>query len=52
MRLPRLGGNRRVGYSPPVRLIGLTAWGPCVRLLGVERDTPDAPALLVGGPIC
>ena len=50
MRPPRLGGNRRVGVfasRAPYRPNGLGL--SCVRLLGVERDTPDAPALLVGG---
>ena len=50
VRPPRLGGNRRVGVfasRAPYRPNGLGL--SCVRLLGVERDTPDAPALLVGG---
>ena len=48
VRPPRLGGNRRVGVfasRAPYRPNGLGL--SCVRLLGVERDTPDAPALLV-----
>ena len=47
VRPPRLGGNRRVGVfasRAPYRPNGLGL--SCVRLLGVERDTPDAPALL------
>ena len=50
VRPPRLGGNRRVGVfasRAPYRPNGLGL--SCVRLLGVERDTHDAPALLVGG---
>lgn len=50
VRPPRLGGNRRVGVfasRAPYRPNGLGL--SCVRLLGVERNTPDAPALLVGG---
>ena len=50
VRPPRLGGNRRVGVfasRAPYRPNGLGL--SCVRLLAVERDTPDAPALLVGG---
>ena len=50
VRPPRLGGNKRVGVfasrSPfhPNRL-GLS----CVRLLSVETDAPDGPALRVSG---
>ncbi len=50
VRPPRLGGNRRVGVfasRAPYRPNGLGL--SCVRLLAVERDAPDAPALLVGG---
>ena len=50
VRPPRLGGNQRVGVfasRSPFRPnpIGLS----CVRLLQVEWDAPDGPALLVGG---
>ena len=50
VRPPRLGGNRRVGVfasRSPFRPnhIGLSA----VRLLGVDLESPDAPALLVAG---
>ena len=50
VRPPRLGGNARVGVfasrSPfrPNRL-GLS----CVRLIRVEYDAPDGPAVVVGG---
>ena len=50
VRPPRLGGNTRVGVfasrSPfrPNRL-GLS----CVKLLGIEHDTPESPTLLVAG---
>ncbi len=50
VRPPRLGGNRRVGvfasrspYRP--NSLGLS----CVKLLRVETDSPDAPALVVSG---
>ena len=50
MRPPRLGGNVRKGvfatrspYRP--NPLGLS----CVRLEGVDREGPDAPALLVSG---
>ena len=50
VRPPRLGGNRRLGVfatRSPFRPnpIGLS----CVRLEGVEWDTPDGPALIVSG---
>lgn len=50
VRPPRLGGNRRVGVwatRSPFRPnnIGLS----CVRLLGVDQDSVDAPAIRVGG---
>ena len=50
VRPPRLGGNRRVGVfasRAPFRPnpIGLS----CVRLLGVDRNAPDGPCLLVAG---
>ncbi len=50
MRPPRLGGNERVGVfatRSPFRpnSIGLSA----VRLLGIDYDAEDGPALLVGG---
>lgn len=50
VRPPRLGGNKRVGvfatrspYRP--NPIGLS----CVELIGIDFDSPDAPALLVRG---
>ena len=50
VRPPRLGGNERVGVfatRSPFRpnSIGLSA----VRLLGIDYDAKDGPALLVGG---
>ena len=50
VRPPRLGGNKRLGVfatRSPFRPnpIGLS----CVRLEGVEWDTPDGPALIVSG---
>ena len=50
VRPPRLGGNMRMGVfatRSPFRPnpIGLS----CVTLEGVELDTPDGPALIVGG---
>ena len=50
VRPPRLGGNERVGVfatRSPFRpnSIGLSA----VRLLGIDYDAEDGPALLVGG---
>ena len=50
VRPPRLGGNRRMGVfatRSPNRPnpVGLS----CVRLLRVEWDAPDGPALLVSG---
>jgi tRNA-Thr(GGU) m(6)t(6)A37 methyltransferase TsaA len=50
VRPPRLGGNARVGVfasRSPFRPnpLGLS----CVRLLAVEWDSPDGPALLLGG---
>lgn len=50
VRPPRLGGNERVGVfatRSPNRPnpIGLS----CVRLLSVDRDAPDGPALIVSG---
>ncbi len=50
VRPPRLGGNERVGvfatrspYRP--NPVGLS----CVKLVRVERDAPDGPALVVAG---
>lgn len=50
VRPPRLGGNARMGVfatRSPFRPnpIGLSS----VRLVGVDRDSPDAPALIVAG---
>ncbi len=50
VRPPRLGGNVRLGVfatRSPFRPnpVGLS----CVRLLSVDRDTPDGPVLRVGG---
>ena len=50
VRPPRLGGNRRMGVfatRSPFRPnpLGLS----CVRLLGVEWDTPEGPVLRLGG---
>ena len=50
VRPPRLGGNRRLGVfatRSPFRPnpIGLS----CVRILGVDLQTPDGPVIRVGG---
>jgi len=50
VRPPRLGGNERMGVfatRSPFRPnpLGLS----CVRLLGIEREGPEAPVLLLGG---
>lgn len=50
VRPPRLGGNRRMGVfatRSPFRPnpIGLSS----VRLLGIDTDSPDSPALIVAG---
>lgn len=50
VRPPRLGGNARIGVfatRSPFRPnpLGLS----CVRLIGIDRDSPDAPALILAG---
>ena len=50
VRPPRLGGNERVGVfasRAPYRPNALAL--SCVKLLRVDWDAPDGPALIVGG---
>jgi tRNA-Thr(GGU) m(6)t(6)A37 methyltransferase TsaA len=50
VRPPRLGGNRRVGVFASRSTFRPNGLGlSLVRLEGIDRDCPEAPALLLGG---